>query len=135
MSFLRFRESNQALSFKRARTAGMTFDVDEGQGFTPIKAVDSGFELKGINYADAELSTGVVVNLRKHAAIVTVNPQVCDVLQEPVTSPTTLVAGWYGAIPLFQRDELDIAQLAKLNDLDWVVRVHLVMVDTPQVGD
>lgn len=135
MSFLRFREANQALSFKRARQAGLTFDVDESQGFTPVRAVDSGFELKGVTYQDYELGTGVVVNLRKHAAVVTVNPQVCDILQEPVACPTTLVAGWFGAVPMFQRDELDVAQVAKLNDLDWVVRIHLVMVDSPNAGD
>ena len=124
--FIQFNAANQLQSFKRANLAGLTFHraADGELDQTGVEALQSGFELRGVRLEGAYATTAQVVQLRKSAAIVAVNPEALALLGQSL-APTTLIVGDYGQLPLGTCEPDD---LAALEALDWVVRIHLVQV-------
>lgn len=121
MSLMRLNPNNVEVSVKRLGLNGLTVDLAQ-----VVEVETDGVLLLG-EATRSVAGTTAPVQVRKNAALVTLNPAVVDILRGMPGYPTLLSEGFYGSVELTYPDLTD-DQLEAMQELPWLVKLSLVPV-------
>lgn len=119
--------ANPEVALKRLRMGGLSFDGPE----EAIIPEDAGVKLGGkaaYEQEDGILTVPVVLTLSKNMVFVAVNPQLGEILGYQPGAPQSLTADYFGQVELAVGPDLTEAQLAEIDQLEWLVQLHYVTV-------
>lgn len=127
--FLRLRSANPEHTLKRLTNTGIDFEGGD------VEVEDDGVVLASFTLnTDAALpalESTTIVGVRKHAIQITPNPAIGEALGFQPAFPLVLSVGAYGCIAVTLPATTPVAILERLTKLEWLAKVHIVMVDTP----